>query len=164
MPRVACAFTINLPHWKKKKQNKKQSVLDILWFKWQPCHVKDTLGFLANNIFCLAWMLPLALIVILSTLHSPGSSGCTGCVLEHREHQTQIGTKSHYFSAGCIMGHVGGGEKKKEKETFSTLRSSRYKKPSEFWLQHLQEASPTLLGMTCRFVPRSPRHAAQSHF
>jgi len=29
----------------------------------------------------LAWMLPLALIVILSTLHSPGSSGWPGCVL-----------------------------------------------------------------------------------
>lgn len=47
-------------------------------------------------------------IVILFTLHSPGSSGWPSCVLEHGEHQTQMGTKSHYFSAGCIMAQVGG--------------------------------------------------------
>lgn len=69
--------------------------------------------------------------------------------------------KISLFLSRLHNGSCGGDKKRK---TFSTLRSSRYKKPSEFWLQHLQEASPTLLGMTCRFVPCSPRHAAQSHF
>lgn len=95
--------TINV-HWK------------ALWIKVSTkCHSvmskRRCLGLvqLATSLFFhLAWMLLLALIVILSTLHSPGSGGWPGCVLEHSKHQTQIGTKSHYFSAGCIMGQVVG--------------------------------------------------------
>lgn len=108
--------------------------------------------------FHLAWMLPLALIVILSTLHSPVSGGWSGCVLEHSKHQTQIGIKSHYFSVGCIMGRGGGGW---VNIFLLQLSSHRGEKKSEIWLQHLREASPSLLGMTWRFLACSPRHAAQ---
>lgn len=74
----------------------------------------------SSSFYCLAQMLLLALIVILSTPHSLGSSGCIGCVLEHSEHQTQIGTKSHYFSAGCIMGQVGERERERKRH-FPTM-------------------------------------------
>lgn len=60
-----------------------------------------------------------------------------------------------------------GGERKRKKERnrhFSPLRLSRHKTPSEIWLQHLRKASLPLLGMTCRFVPCSPQHAALLHF
>lgn len=74
------------------------------------CH-KDSLKLIqhATSSFPhLAWMQLIACIVILFTLHSPSCSGWTGCVLEHSKHQTQMGTKSHYFPAGYIMAQIRG--------------------------------------------------------
>lgn len=43
-----------------------------------------------------------------------------------------------------------------KRTTFSHYDWAGIKKPSEIWLQHLQEASPLLLRMTCCFVPPLP--------
>lgn len=62
-----------------------------------------------GNIILLSPSMDTALVVILLTLHSLDSSDWPGCALEPSKHHTQIGTKSHYFSAGCIMAQVGRG-------------------------------------------------------
>lgn len=162
MPRVACAFTINLPHRKNKKQKTERFRYTVIQMTTMSCqrHI---------GIFSKQHLLPsldVAISPYCNSLHTtfPGQQWmhwlCVGAQRASNPNRDKISL----FLSRLHNGSCGEGEKKRKKETFSTLRSSSYKKPSEFWLPHLQEASPTLLGMTCRFVPRSPRHAAQPHF
>lgn len=65
------------------------------------------------------------MVVIVFALHSPGSGGWPSCVVEHGEHQTQMGTKSHYFSAGSIMVQVG---EEMHRHYPITIELSRHKK------------------------------------
>lgn len=111
-----------------------------------------------SSFFHLTWKQLLAFIVILFTLHSPGSSGWPGCVLEHSKHQTQMGTKSHYFSAGCIMAQVVG-----ETSTFPHYDWVGIKKPSGNLIAELMGSWPTTVVndlKLCSLLPTAGRSAS----
>lgn len=57
--------------------------------------------------------------------------------------------------------HNGSGGKR---TTFSHYDWAGIKKTSEIWLQHLREASPLLLGMTCCFLPPLPAACRSASF
>lgn len=133
--------------------------------KWQPCHVKNTLSgpHTASYIIALSPSLDVAISPYCNSVHTtfPRQRWTAWLCVRAQQASNPNRDKISLFLSRL---HNGSGGKRKKKSTFSHYDWAGIKKPSEIWLQHLREASPPLLGMTCRFVPCSPRRVAQLHF